>query len=87
MSMKFGNFGNLYTPPSQRAAQQRTEPSHYGSGGRGPVWQTLDDLLIVLAQYRKWYDEGRSDTEISALIKAKYVIPHNPQSQFRRGKR
>lgn len=68
--MSFGNFGNLYTPPT-----------------RGPVWQTREDLLVVLAQYKKWYDEGRSDVEISALIKAKYVNPHNPQSQFRRGKR
>jgi hypothetical protein len=87
MNMKFGNFGNLYTPPSLRAAQQRTEPSHYGSGTRRPVWQTLDELLTVVELYRKWYDDGRSDVEISALIKTKYVYPHNPQSQFRRGKR
>ena len=59
----------------------------YNPPPRGPVWKTRDDLLFVLDQYRQWYAEGRSDVEISALIRAKFVIPHNPQSAFRRGKR
>ena len=52
-----------------------------------PVWKTREDLFRILDQYRKWYAEGRSDVEISALIRAKYTVPSNPQSAFRRGKR
>ena len=52
-----------------------------------PVWQTRKDLLRVLDRMRQWYAEGRSDVEISALIRTHFIVPHNPQSQFRRGKR
>ena len=51
-----------------------------------PVWQTREELRFVLTLYRKWYDEGRSDVEISALIRAKFTEPHNPQTAWR-GKR
>lgn len=52
-----------------------------------PVAKTREDLWRVLDQYRKWYDEGLSDSEISLRIRQRYIIPNNPQSQFRRGKR
>lgn len=59
----------------------------YQQQWRPPVWQTRADLERILDQYRKWYAEGLSDVQISALIKQKYVFPHNPQSRFPRGKR
>ena len=71
--MSFGNFGDVN--------------SLYRQPPRGPVWQTREDLLMILDQYRQWYAEGRSDVEISALIRAKYTVPHNPQSRFPRGKK
>lgn len=61
--------------------------SLYRPPPRGPVWQTREDLLVVLDQYRQWYAEGRSDVEISALIRAKYTVPHNPNARFPRSKR
>lgn len=49
----------------------------------GPVWKTREELLAVLAQYKKWYDEGLSDVEISFRIREKYgpdAKPHNPNA-------
>jgi hypothetical protein len=53
-----------------------------------PVWKTREDLHRILARYRVWYEQGRSDVEISALIRQQITIPFNPQSAFpRKGKR
>jgi hypothetical protein len=50
-----------------------------------PVWKTRADLKRILDRYRTWYAEGRSDVEISALLRHHY--PTNQQAQFGRGKR
>lgn len=33
-----------------------------------PLWTSREQLARVLAQYRKWYDEGLSDRQISYCI-------------------
>jgi len=42
-----------------------------------PVFTPMN-ILDVLNVYRRWYEEGLSDKEISARIFAKYTLPHNP---------
>lgn len=48
-----------------------------------PVWTTKAELFHVLGIYKQWYEMGLSDTEISARIRAKFILPSNPQVAFR----
>jgi hypothetical protein len=51
-----------------------------------PVWRTREELFAVLAKYRRWYEEGRSDTEISTRIRM-IQLQHNPHLAMKKGKR
>ena len=43
-----------------------------------PVYNNRDELLDILWTYGTWYKMGLTDVEISAKIRAKYVLPFNP---------
>jgi hypothetical protein len=43
---------------------QRFDPSRRTR----PVWTTRQELFEVLAKYRKWYEQGLSDRQISYAI-------------------
>lgn len=47
------------------------------SSGPKPFWQTRDELFAILREYRKWYDEGLSDVEISARMRIRYPMPES----------
>ncbi len=58
----------------------------FGNGGgwpqRKPLYSTKREMLAILRVYKGWYDEGRSDREISMLIRQRYPQPEN--NNFRR---
>jgi len=43
-----------------------------------PVFNNREELLDILWVYASWYKMGLKDTEISAKIRAKYIVPYNP---------
>ena len=47
-----------------------------------PVWRTQGELLSVLDQYRRWYEEGLTDVQVSERIRA-LQLKHNPRMAFR----